>query len=235
MKKTARKFLKRFVANLSVAAFCLVVGLGTPTGARANEADAKKLIKAMSDYMAAQKAISFHYDTISRSSPKTIRSSALASSGKVTLNRPDKIRVTRIGGFADVEFMFDGKTMTLFGKTANVYGQLEVPGTIDHLIDELRKGETRAWRRLIVVGCLRQAHGYRGQRKGPWQRRDRRNRMRSPGLSNERSRLADLDCTGKPSLSLPLCHHQHQGCAGTAIQHHDQGLENRQRGWVREF
>lgn len=42
------------------------------------------------------------------------------------------------GGFADVEFVFDGKTLTLLGKTANLYGQLEVPGTLDHLIDELR-------------------------------------------------------------------------------------------------
>jgi len=28
--------------------------------------------------------------------------------------------------------------VTLLGKTENLYGQLEVPGTIDHLIDELR-------------------------------------------------------------------------------------------------
>ena len=42
----------------------LFVGLGAPSGARADEADAKKLLKAMSDYMAAQKAISFDFDAI---------------------------------------------------------------------------------------------------------------------------------------------------------------------------
>jgi len=63
---------------------------------------------------------------------------ALSSSGMVTLNRPDKIRAARAGGFVDVETLFDGKTLTLLGKNANKYTQLEVPGTIDHLIDELR-------------------------------------------------------------------------------------------------
>ena len=34
--------------------------------------------------------------------------------------------------------LFDGKTLTLLGKNHNVYTQLDVPGTVDHLIDELR-------------------------------------------------------------------------------------------------
>ena len=63
---------------------------------------------------------------------------ALASSGAVTLNRPDKIRATRSGGFADVEMLFDGKTLTLFGKSSNLYTQIGVPGTIEQLVDELR-------------------------------------------------------------------------------------------------
>ena len=126
------------MANLSAAALCLIVGLGAPSGARADEADARKLLKAMSDYMAAQKAISFQYDTDLEIVTKDKQKLGLASSGKITLNRPDKIRATRTGGFADVEFLFDGKTLTLLGKHASLYAQLEVPGTIDHLVDELR-------------------------------------------------------------------------------------------------
>src|SRR4051794_13430808 len=123
----------------TIAALALVLGLGGAlSGARADEADARKLFKAMSDYMAAQNAISFQYDTALDIVTKDRQKLALASSGTVTLNRPDKTRITRTGGFADVEFLFDGKTLTLLGKNANLYGQLEVPGTIDHLVDELR-------------------------------------------------------------------------------------------------
>ena len=126
-------------AILSIAVLALMLGLGGAlSGARADEADARKLFKAMSDYMAAQKVISFQYDTNLEIVTKDKQKLALASSGKVTLNRPDKIRAARTGGFADVEFLFDGKTLTLLGKNTNLYGQLEVPGTIDHLVDELR-------------------------------------------------------------------------------------------------
>jgi hypothetical protein len=126
-------------AGLSIAALALILALGGGlSGARADEADARKLFKAMSDYMATQKAISFQYETNLEVVTKEKQKLGLASSGKVTLNRPDKLRITRTGGFADVEYLFDGKTLTLLGKTANLYGQLEVPGTIDHLIDELR-------------------------------------------------------------------------------------------------
>jgi hypothetical protein len=40
-----------------------VVGLASNSDARADEAQAKGLLKAMSDYLAAQKAISFDCDT----------------------------------------------------------------------------------------------------------------------------------------------------------------------------
>jgi hypothetical protein len=56
----------------------------------------------------------------------------VASSGTLALNRPDKIRVTRSGGFAAVEMFFDEKTLTLVGKNLNIHAQQDVPGTIDN-------------------------------------------------------------------------------------------------------
>ena len=138
MKKLTRKLAKVSVAGLSAAVLTLALGLGTPSGARADEEDAKKILKAMSDYMAAQKAISFAYDATLEVVTKDEQKLALASSGTVTLNRPDKIHVTRFGGFADVEMSFDGKTLTLLGKNLNLYTQLDVPGTLDRLVDELK-------------------------------------------------------------------------------------------------
>jgi hypothetical protein len=122
---------------LSAASLTLLVVFGSPR-AEADEASAKSLVKAMSDYMATQKAISFSFETDLEIVTKDKQKLGLASSGTVTLNRPDKLRVTRHGGFADVEAVFDGKTLSLLGKNANIYGQIDVPGSIDHLIDELR-------------------------------------------------------------------------------------------------
>jgi hypothetical protein len=143
MKKLIRKLVKGCAAGIFAGALALVLGLGTPSGASAGEADAKRLVKAMSDYMAAQKAISFAYDANLEVVTKDDQKLSLASSGTVVLNRPDKIRATRTGGFADVEMLFDSKTLTLLGKNANLYAQIDIPGTIDHLIDELRDKHNR--------------------------------------------------------------------------------------------
>jgi hypothetical protein len=57
----------------------------------------------MSDYLAAQKTLSLEYDSNLEIVTKEQQKLGLASSGAVTLNRPDKIRATRTGGFANVE------------------------------------------------------------------------------------------------------------------------------------
>src|SRR5262252_1791147 len=133
------KLLLRHAATKAVACAALAVTImvGAPA-ARADEAQAKQLFKAMSDYMAAQQAISFNFDTSFEVITKDDQKIAFASSGSVTLNRPDRIRATRAGGFANVELVFDGKTVSLLGKEANLYAQAEVPGTIDNLVDVLR-------------------------------------------------------------------------------------------------
>jgi hypothetical protein len=104
----------------------------------ADEADAKRLLKSMSDYLAAQKAISFEYDTSFEVVTREHQKVALASSGKVVLNRPNKLRATRQGGFADVELVFDGTTVSLLGRGVNLYMQAEAPGTVDQLVDTMR-------------------------------------------------------------------------------------------------
>ena len=78
----------------------------------ADEADAKRILKAMSDYVGAQKSVALEYDAILEVVTKEDQKLALASSGTVTLTRPYRIRATRSGGFADVEMLFDGKTFT---------------------------------------------------------------------------------------------------------------------------
>jgi len=128
------KSAKMSAIVLAVAA----AGMASISVARADETQAKSLLKAMSDYLAAQKTISFEYDTNLEIVSTQQQKIGLASSGTLTLERPDKLRATRTGGFANVEMVFDGKTLSLLGKNANVYTQIEAPGTIDHLVDELR-------------------------------------------------------------------------------------------------
>jgi hypothetical protein len=136
---TSHMFLNLSPRSLPAAALSVMVLLGTSMTASADEADAKRLLKAMSDYLTAQQAIAFDYDAILEVVTKDDQKLALAGSGTVALDRPDKILATRSSGFANVEMSFDGKTLTLLGKDLNIYAQEDVPGTVDHLVDELRK------------------------------------------------------------------------------------------------
>lgn len=138
MKQMAHRLMRISALGALAVALALAIGSGAITGARADEAAAKGLIKAMSDYMASQKVLSFAYDTTFEIVTQDKQKLALASSGTIVLDRPDRIRATRSGGFADVEMLFDGKTLTVLGKTANLYAEIEAPGTVDHLVDELR-------------------------------------------------------------------------------------------------
>jgi hypothetical protein len=108
------------VATIGAAALILMLVSVTPFEARAGEPEPKSLLKAMSDYLAAQQSISFGYDTNFEVVTKDHQKLLLASSGTIVLSGPDKVRVRRTGGFTNVEMVFDGKTLTLLGKNANL-------------------------------------------------------------------------------------------------------------------
>lgn len=151
-------------ALLSAAALALVAGLAscsdagepdaTATGAGEEAAaepgaagdltseqaeNAKALLKKMSDYLAAQQSLSLGYDSAFEVVTDEGQKLQLATSGTIDLVRPDKLRSARRTGFSDTEMVFDGTTLTFYGKGQNAYIQTEAPGTVDALIDALRE------------------------------------------------------------------------------------------------
>ncbi len=121
--------LKQGLRSIAIAALP-ALAIALPAGAYAAEAEARAILKAMSDYMAAQQNFTIEYDTGLEVVTTDKQKIQLASSGSIAVSRPDKMRVRRTGGFADVEFIFDGKMLTVHGMHSNVYVQAEMPGTI---------------------------------------------------------------------------------------------------------
>ena len=138
MQQAHTKLANNLKAWAIVLAVTAIAAPPSMSCAHADEAQAKTLFKRMSDYLAAQTAISLDYDSNLQIVTRQNQKLGLASSGTMTLNRPDKLRATRTGGFANVELVFDGKVLTLLGKEANTFARAEVPGTIDGLVDQLR-------------------------------------------------------------------------------------------------
>lgn len=126
----------RTASRLSLAAaFSLTVLAPT---AHADEAQARAILKSMTDYLEAQQNLSFDVDSSVEIVTTDDQKLTIASSGSVVMQRPDSLHVVRHGGFATVEMVFDGTTLSVLNREANAYGQSDVPGTIDQLVDILR-------------------------------------------------------------------------------------------------
>ena len=112
--------------------------LGASLGARAqNENDARKILKAMSDYVTSQKTVSLKFDASIEIITPELQKIQFNNSGTLLLHRPDELRAARKGGYADVEFFFDGKTFTVFDKGHNRFAQSATASSVDQLIDKL--------------------------------------------------------------------------------------------------
>jgi len=107
---------------------------------RAAEDDAKTILKSMSDYVSGEKTIELTFDSDIEIITPQLEKIQFTSSGEVLLSRPDKLRAHRVGGYADVELVFDGKTVSVLGKGINGYTQIDAQGTVDRLIESLRLG-----------------------------------------------------------------------------------------------
>jgi hypothetical protein len=122
----------------AAGALALAAFLGVASAGHAQEDDALKILKAMSDYLTSQSNLSAEFDVNLEVITPDIQKIQFASSGKFSLGRPDKLRAERLGGYSHAELVFDGRTLTLVDRDRNVFGQAEAAGSVDQLVDRLR-------------------------------------------------------------------------------------------------
>jgi hypothetical protein len=133
--KTSRALIR---TSATVAAMAILVVSAGQIARAQDTQDAAKILKAMSDYTSAQKSISATFDSDIEVITPELQKIQFTSSGQMKLNRPDKLRIRRTGGYADVELVFDGKTLSLYGNNAKSYVQTDTAGTVDEVIDTLQ-------------------------------------------------------------------------------------------------
>lgn len=130
---STRQRARTLIQSLPNAALFTVAIVFTAQPARAD--DPAKFLKAMTDYTAAQKSISATFDSDIEVVTPDLQKVQFTSSGKLQLARPDKLRISRTGGYADVQLVYDGKTVSIYGNNAKAYVQADLAGTIDQLVD----------------------------------------------------------------------------------------------------
>ncbi|MGZ3460273.1 MAG: DUF2092 domain-containing protein [Archangium sp.] len=127
------------VRALTIVGLILGAGLSSAQEMREKvDPEADRILRSMSSYLAGQKAFTADYDVDNEIIDVDGQKLQFSSSGSVAVQRPGRLHATRRGGFADAEFLFDGRTVTLLGKNQNVYFQLSGPATIDEAIEAIR-------------------------------------------------------------------------------------------------
>ena len=121
--------------TLAVCA-CLLASLAAVPAMSAEGIDpeADRILKSMSEYMAATKAFSMNAGVALEVVTKNGQKLQLMSSETLVVQRPSRFRIAVKGMVADAEFVFDGRTLTLYGRRPNVYIQRVAPGAIDDAI-----------------------------------------------------------------------------------------------------
>jgi hypothetical protein len=110
----------------------------TTTLSRADEGDPRKILKAMSDYMARQKTFALTYDTDIEVITLDLQKVQFTASGSLLVDRAGGVRATRAGGYADVELVSDGKSVIVHNRPGKTFARVDVAGSFDVVVDLLR-------------------------------------------------------------------------------------------------
>jgi hypothetical protein len=92
----------------------------------------------MADYVSRQESLSLKYDADIEVVTPAVEKIQFSASGDVILSRPNKFRVSRTGGYADVELISDGSNVTVYDRGGNRFAQVPSAGTFDEIVDRLR-------------------------------------------------------------------------------------------------
>lgn len=130
----------RQVLRATVMSVVFGVCAGAASAADGINPDADEILRAMSRYLAGTPAFSMSADIGNEVVTLQGEKLQFISSATAVVQRPSRMHMTRRGRFADAEMFFDGKQLTLYGKSINAYVQKDQAGTLDQALDTLEKG-----------------------------------------------------------------------------------------------
>jgi hypothetical protein len=138
MNRRTRSRLGAAVTKSALGLLAATAIASAPAAAWAQEGDARSILKSMSDYVSRQENLSLKYDADVEVVTPALEKIQFSASGDVTMSRPNKFRISRTGGYADVELTSDGSNVTVYDRSGNKFAQIPAAGSFDETVDRLR-------------------------------------------------------------------------------------------------
>ena len=135
------KFYSSLFASILMSAalgLCALVSLPDARAQQAVDSDAQAVLGAMTKYLGSLKSFTVEYAAADEIITPDGQKLQFLHSGKITLQRPGKLHAVRKGAAGAAEIFLDGKTLFLYGKTANAFLQLDA-SSVDAAVDAVHK------------------------------------------------------------------------------------------------
>lgn len=129
--------MKSIYSRLGLLAM-MAIASATAPAARAEDGEATSILKAMADYIGRQENLSLKYDADVEVVTPAVEKIQFSASGDIILSRPNKLRVHRTGGYADVELVSDDSNVTIYDRGGNRFAQVPGAASLDELVERLR-------------------------------------------------------------------------------------------------
>ena len=110
----------------------------TTVASRADDGDALKILKSMSDYVASQRSFALTFDSDIEVLTVDLQKIQFASSGSLIVDRAVGVRARRTGGYADVELISDSKSVIVYNNPGKTFARIDMPGSFDDVVGLLR-------------------------------------------------------------------------------------------------
>jgi hypothetical protein len=124
------KVSRRWVIEISMFMLAAVAAIPA-NAAEAIDPKADSVLKSMSSYLATTKAFTLNAEVAQEIVMRTGQKLQRMSSETLVVQRPSRFRIHVKAVVADGDLIFDGKTLTMYGRKSNAYVQRNVAGTID--------------------------------------------------------------------------------------------------------
>jgi hypothetical protein len=127
----------RHVCAATLALVTSVASAALPAAAASLNPDADEILQSMAKFLASAKTFSVSADISNEIVTQDGQKLQQNSYVTVLIERSSHFYLTRHGKVADAALFYDGNTLTMYGKGAQIYAQMNIAGNIDDAINAL--------------------------------------------------------------------------------------------------
>ena len=138
MKSTVEKHLLAAVSQCFAIAALTTLSLAAQAQSASIAPEAKQILKASTDFLASQQRFTADTRNTLEIVFKSGQKIEFNSTGRQSIQRPNKLRAERTGDLIDQVFVYDGQSLTLLNPQQNIFAQVAAPGTLEEMLDFAR-------------------------------------------------------------------------------------------------